>query len=751
MSFNLDTIVNYAKHLTGIHNNDTLHVFHSAVLPLKENSVSPCELFNDAIAYWIISVLLLFLLGFLYRCIPNSFREIVWRHVDRWGLKFLFAISWSLGFIVYCVGGYAEGFGILSVAFMSIIHATDMFVGGSDISVVHEEALYNNAFFMFMYGLSHILAIFCSLLFIIRQIGFFFISKFNAWLTSIFGCKKQNTFVFWGINSASLMMAENILEKSKNEPEKVGSYRIIFVRTEDDSNKDSEGFTPTNIFDKVKMRRLEFKRLRALNCMVVSGSQRISMLNVKDKTDVLRKELGIFSLCRIIKKKSTTTHILMLGNDGDANIKATLNLTWDTTIKDEHTNIHIYCHSRKSAKTRSLEYYGLTHHKENTEVHIIDTSLLSVSQLKMDVKNHPVQHMSINKDATVDTPFNSMIVGFGETGLEALRFLYEFGAFIGSDKKKSPFHCTVFDRMMTERKGLFESQTPFLESCNEFSFCNEAINTPGYWGNIQQNLIEKLNYIVICPGNDQLALDTASNLCSLAIKCRTEESPRKLTICIRSYRSENSARLQDFCKDINEKYKVYGIDVIPFGMAEELFTYDLIISDLLLQKAKKYNYNYSNDPTKKGKGEEQIWKDTLGYKDSDAYCIDEIEEIERKREQNFCNALHGATKLHIIDECTKRRDIPAEIRENMARLEHERWVACMHINGWRRLYEPIVMTEGSIKTLKTTQKLHTDLCPWEEIRKWNTLEQQTTQQYDYKVLDTTLELALEDKTPSKSR
>lgn len=748
MSFNIDAIVNSLNHLIGLHDNDTLHVFHSAILPLKEHSVSPCGLFCDATFYWIISVCLLISLGFIYRCIPYTVRECIWRQVDSWGLKLLFIVSWSFGFIVYCVGGYDEGFGILSVAFMSIIHATEMFVGGSDISAVH-EAQHSNAFYMFMFGLSHVLALFCSLLFVIRQIGFFFISKFNAWLTSIFGCKKQNTFVFWGINSASLMMAENILAKSKKYPEEVGTFRIIFVRTQDDSNRDSEGFNPTNIFDKVKMRRKEFKRLRALNCMVVSGSQRLSMLNIKENTDVLRKELGLHSLRRIIKWKSVATHILMIDNDGDANIRATLNLTWDTMIKNEHTNIHIYCHSRKSPKTRSLEYYGLIHPKENTEIHIIDTSHLSVSQLKMHASCHPVQHVSVNKDATIDTPFNSMVVGFGETGLEALRFLYEYGAFVGSDKKKSPFHCSVFDSQMEERKGLFEAQTPFVEICNEIHFYNHTINTPEYWGIIKQNLIENLNYIVVCPGNDQLALETASNLCSLAIKSRTEESPRKLTICIRSYDIENSARLQDFCKDINEKYMAYGIDVKPFGIAEDLFTYDLIISDLLLQKAKKYNFNYSDDPNKKAKGVELIWKESLGYKDSNAYCIDEIEEIERKREQNFCNALHGKTKLYILDECTKRRDISADIRENMARLEHERWIACMLINGWQRLSEPIVMKDGSIKTRKTTQKLHTDLCPWEEIRKWDKQDQQKTQRYDYKVLDTTLEIALEENKTSK--
>lgn len=710
---------------------------------------TPCDLFAIASKYWLVTTLVILVLAIIYElCVRGRFRDFLWRFIDRWGLKSLFVISWSLGFIVYCVGGYDKGFGILSVAFMSIIHATEMFVGGSDISAVH-EAQHGNAFYMFMFGLSHFLALFCSLLFIIRQIGYFFISKFNAWLTSIFGFKKQNTFVLWGINNASLIMAENILAESKKDSDKVGTFRIIFVRTQDDSNRDSEGFNPANIFDKVKMRRQEYRRLRALNCIVVSGSQRLSMLNVNNKSDVLKKELGLYSLCSIIKRKSITTHFFMIGNDADANLTAALNLTLDKTIKDKKNRVHVYCHSRKSAKTRSLEYYGLTHREENTEVHIIDTSHLSASQLKMNVKCHPVQHVSINKDATIDTPFNSMIVGFGETGLEALRFLYEFGAFVGSNKKKSPFHCSVFDSQMEERKGLFEAQTPFIETCNEIHFYNHAINTPEYWGIIKQNLIEDLNYIVVCPGNDQLALEVTSDLCALAIRHRVEASPRKLTICIRSYKAENVARLQNFCDDINEKYKVYGIELLPFGEIDKLFTYDLIVDDCLLKQAKQYNYNYSEDPDKNNKTIDQVWKEELGCKDCNAYCIDEIEEIERKREQNFCNALHGKTKLYIVDECTKRRDIPEDIRENIARLEHERWMACMHINGWQRLEHPIDKEDGTKKTRLTTRKLHTDLCPWEEVRKWNKNDQQKTQRYDYKVLDTTLELELENQRNKK--
>lgn len=380
----------------------------------------------------------------------------------------------------------------------------------------------------------------------------------------------------------------------------------------------------------------------------------------------------------------------------------------------------------------------MTHRDENTWIHVIDTSDLSIAQLKLNLECHPVQHVEVNKDATIDSPFNAMIVGFGETGQEALRFLYEFGAFVDSSKHKSKFHCAVFDSKMEERKGLFLSQNPFLRTCNEISLHGYGIDTIDYWRIIEDDLIHSLNYIVICPGNDDLALETASNLCALVIRCKTVDFPKKLTICIRSYDSTNVTRLTDFCNDINAKYQVYGINLVPFGQKKEIFKYERIVDDKLLKMAMDYNYAYEKSP--EGTTPEALWFKLMGYKRKGCYCIDEIEDIERKCQQNFCNALHGKTKLHILDQCSSRRDIPNEIRENLARIEHERWMACMHANGWQRLIEPVDNKDGSKSTRLTTRKLHTDLCPWEEIRKWDKKEQQETQQFDYKVLDTTLEL-----------
>lgn len=749
MSLFTDTIYNWLNKLLGLNNGDNLHFSESACCSINSHSFTVGELFHDAAIYWAITIAIVVAVAFIYKRIPYTRREAAWKLMDRIGIKLLFIVAWSLGFIVYCVGGYDEGFGMPSVVFMSFIHATEMFVGGSDISAVHEPQ-HGNAFYMFMFGLSHFLAVLCSLLFIIRQIGFFFVSKISAWFSSFIPMRKMDsTFVFWGINDASLLMAESIKKKATSEGRTFGSYDLIFIRTHDDSERESEGFTPENLYGKLKIHRRELTKLRLLNCKVVSGNQRISTLADIGDGDILRGKLGLHSLCRIIQNRSRHTYIFIIGEDGDANIKATLNIKEDKTIKDSKVNVDIYCHSRKSAKTRSLEYYGLTHQDEHTNIHIVDTSDLSVNLLKLNLKCHPVQHVKVNKDATIDTPFNAMIVGFGETGQEALRFLYEFGAFVDSSKHKSEFHCTIFDRYMEECKGVFLAQNPYLRTSNEVVLHGFGIDTTEYWQTIENELIHSLNYIVICPGNDDLALETASNLCSLAIRCRTKESPKKLTICIRSYAPTNVTRLNDFCNEINSKYKAYGIDIVPFGQKDKIFTYDTIVNDILLKKAMDYHYAYEGSPKNNNCNAHTLWLKLLGHgREGDLY-IDEIEDIEHKCKQNFCNALHGDTKLFILDQCSTRREIPYEIRENIARLEHERWMACMHVNGWQRLQEPIHNEDGTKVTRLTIRKLHTDLCPWEEIRKWDKEDQHKTQEFDFKVLDTTLELDRKEKNNKK--
>lgn len=117
-----------------------------------------------------------------------------------------------------------------------------------------------------------------------------------------------------------------------------------------------------------------------------------------------------------------------------------------------HNQVQIYCHARKNNQNQKLEICdGLKH-----QIHIIDSSNLAVLQLKKNVRNHPVNFVDVDTSkACVKKPFTSMIIGFGETGRDAFRFLYEFGALIDVNGNRNPQKIYVVDEHIDELKGDF--------------------------------------------------------------------------------------------------------------------------------------------------------------------------------------------------------------------------------------------------------------------------------------------------------
>ena len=152
--------------------------------------------------------------------------------------------------------------------------------------------------------------------------------------------------------------------------------------------------------------------------------------------------------------RHTQVHFFLLNDDADKNINGVLNLLKDSDVNRDISDVHIYCHTLKSPKTHWMESYDIQHLDNHIKIHVVDSSFLAVQTMKSDVMHHPVQFVDIDSQtATVTSPFNSLIVGFGETGKEYFEFLYEFGAFVNKEGKKSDFHCTVIDSRMSEIKG----------------------------------------------------------------------------------------------------------------------------------------------------------------------------------------------------------------------------------------------------------------------------------------------------------
>lgn len=695
----------------------------------------------------VVAVLCTFII-FLYKLLPPRIKKPMWHFVDA-NMKWYMIIVWVMGFVTYFTGSYVNGSGsIFNIVPMAIIHASGMFLGVSDISAIR-SGQHDNALFMALFDMSHFLALAGSLVFIVRQFGYYISAsikiRYEADKALVTGVRRdEELFVFWGITPQSIDLAKSIPQEKNWR-----NNNIIFVRTFDDSNHDNEQLHFGKIFDKVKMKYEELRQLRSINCLITSAFHRLSKIEIGDNIqscNILKDELELVSLVRLIKA-SKNTRFFLLSEDYEANINASINLLNDTTI--QNNEVHIYCRARKNSKTKWLEHYNIFNPTKRTSVSVVDPAYLAVLQLKMSKRNNndnikslPINYVTIDTaTATVTSPFNSMIIGYGEVGYESLRFLYEFGTFVDKEGKKAPFHCTVIDKDIDEKNGIFNIQCPGLIDSPEIEFLSYAIDDKNYWNKLKE-IIPRLNYIIISTGSDDLTIETAVNIATMANRWRDENSPKELSIFVQCNKSNNSSRLENISNEINRTCKASGITINTFGNSKDLFCYDVIVHDKIRYEAQVYNYVYEGNKTEDitESALESIWNKCLGLTCGDDgtqlntnFSLTELEEIERKIQQCISNALHASTKLMLLEGAEKT---PARI-VNVAKLEHARWISASMLQGWIRHPNPTKENRGK----DIVRKYHCDICPWNEIRLWDSINaQRDTQSYDIKVVETSIRL-----------
>ena len=88
----------------------------------------------------------------------------------------------------------------------------------------------------------------------------------------------------------------------------------------------------------------------------------------------------------------------------------------------------IFVHARRSANNEIFDHYSqYDEESHRMKIKIVDSAYLSVATLKQDERTLPVNCIKIDQSTgLVDSPFTALIVGFGATGQEAFKFLYEY-------------------------------------------------------------------------------------------------------------------------------------------------------------------------------------------------------------------------------------------------------------------------------------------------------------------------------------
>lgn len=620
----------------------------------------------------------------------------VWNFISR-GLLFSFVVVWLFGFAVYDVGMYTgDRISILSNTPMAILHAFGMFILDSDVSAIH-EAFHNNTWYMFWFSLAHFLAALVSMIFVIKHFGYNIIAGLRMFFAAFLLRGKDITYVFWGMNNATYYLAKSIKAHHQGDE----NYRTIVVRTNNDSDTTSARNGMERLFNFLSLKNKDLNRLKELDCYTTSTFSNLMVTTDRKKSNggvsILKKELDMRLLSRIIKKKTQKElHMFFLSEDEEANIKSVGNLKKDRTINEfvttrtgEQRHVILYCHTRNNSVHRVIAddqpVIGI-------EIKVIDSSRICVDLLKHNPDLHPVNYVNIENDATVSSPFNALVVGFGHVGVDAVRFLYEFGAFVKTGHsseavQRSTFHCDVVDKEMPDLAGLFVSNAPAINPAMPFKgeenkdsliTLHKMDCQSVYFYEKLDSWVKKLNYVIITTGDDEMNISLGVRILRMAIRYRNDMDYFRILVRVSHDEDGHIKNIADFynrlweaelkkdLKDDARRQKMVPADAMPdspitlFGTIEETYQYKYIVSDELKNLAKKFKERYDESvrelEIQSGSKVNDIdsWDDEYKkYMQIDgvfagfAPTYSNVMKLRRMQSQNFANSFHIHTKQRL--------------------------------------------------------------------------------------------------------
>ena len=659
--------------------------------------------------------------------------------------------SWALstlmaGYVLYFIGFYFEGTrnSFLAYLFRPLLSSLEMFVSHSDLIEV-DTFCKHNPYYMAAFSLVHFSAVAVSASFAIncfwKRIVFWLRRKW--WML----CPTRGTVnVFFGLNDRGIILSNNLHDTAASSRKE----RMLFIDMPDEGHKSAQRLSFSHIFGLFSYKSDQVRAISRLHPLLMHSAMLPSQVENADENvlDVLE----LRSVRKIISRASEV-RLYFLSQSEENNIKATLNVLCDRIFKKQCPKV--YCRARYNVINTSV--YGLS----KAEVKLVDESSLSVTALKLmsqggdmdevvvplEYPAHPILFVDTDPYlGCVKSKFVSLIIGCGDTGQDALRFVYEFGAFCGVNGKKSPFKCYVMDERMEDKKGNLFREIPALPALSdEIVLLDMKAGSLLFWEKLKV-IVNSLNYVVIALGNDEANITLAAELCEFAARYR-QGGLDKFGIFVRSYDAVNETRL----KRTADYYAKPGRGVIyVFGTLRDIYSREMIVGDgRLIWMAERFYENYQRVMSE---GECMDWKErhasAIEGKVGEELALSK-QGLYRKEFQDIENGIHRYTKRELAgnalcyDDIPHPRDMkfnldisvmePAEaIRYrcliNLSIGEHLRWNASHYMLG----YVPMPAEEQKRTSVSCSErkKEHKYLVSWEQLS-------DETKMYDYAVVYTT--------------
>lgn len=684
----------------------------------------------------------------------------------------------------------------LTIVFLSILNAASNFIGATRIfDNGIQNFLFDNQEYMFFTFVAYIFCFGWSILIV----SDFIISNWfaNSWLKANAPKGKNDVrYIFWGKNIHSIQVAKSL--KGKVSPDKIV---LIDYPCEEDE------------FDESIISKLYYflKRDNENNNIwtVVKAKVNLKDVNFDSSEGELKgflKTLGLKGLESWMAHPQTECFILDEDKNEDYNIACLNNMLLVKGI-----NCKIYVHARHDGIIAKYQADGVLH----SNVEFIDSSKLAVRNLikgnniseeqdpyalaekrflddngkklkelhnyglsvfenirnETDRKEsatasrqtvegnlylHPVRVMDIDREkGFARGGFNSMILGFGETGREALAFLYEYSAIPLENFDRAPFVCRIYDDQMEKAHGIFKSEAPSFSE-KEVYFNNTKVGSTDFWNDVEKNA-DQLQYVVVCLGDDHLNLEIGTKLLECIYKKRENIDNLVIAINLGTYTPLFESCIQSY-------NAAYGPHIYRFGSNDTIWDYNFITNKDMEEDAEMFFNTYYEAliPTpvspdgSKGEKKYDDWK-TRNEKIRSIHHLYSRRDLIRMRNQDYSNCYHKFTKKQLCNTedsdlmwlsqqiCSElkvwepygsrpvsvhidnwenisidKKEEKLKVLEYLAACEHLRWVASHIVNGY---------SLGSCKDM--LKKQHSDITGYTNLSIG-------TQHYDWVVVKTTL-------------
>lgn len=641
-------------------------------------------------------------------------------------------LTFFSGALIYYIGYDYAGTekNPITLLLRSALSSFEMFLSKSNLIGIADNCK-ASAWYMFCFSVTHTLAVVLSTIFAVTC----FSKRILHWLRGIwwiYGKSADAVDVFWGLNERSYMLARDIYKSQKDG----FNDHIVFVDFPEETQQPASGQSFSGLLGLFSYKINVIRQISNINYILFRCSYRPSECREKgrDFFDVM----NLRRLERILKNTHVRRFFVFTDNES-ANLRAAINML---DMCGKKFSPIVYSSARRTPLTKLLE------EKYAGKLHIIDDSRTAVATLKrQEVEySNPIDYVTVNKDdASVTSVFTALIIGFGATGQDALRFLYEFSSFPGADGKKSKVKIHVVDNKMRQLEGEFLQEVPAMEFLagkdREIVLHHMDIGSKEYF-ELQRSIIKDLNYAIIAIGDDTRNIEIASRLLEMANQHK-DNTLRQFRVFVRLYKEENREKF-DAAADV---YTPFSLSLSYFGSTQSLYTRDLIISDRIKEDAEEFHKAYceANENEKYVPFEKRFDQECQNSKVGPLYAY---RSLERKESQNEANSMHVYTKMKLLGltENPNTVALPKWDEQNglsqsainkawITRLinasicEHLRWNAFHLMMGYLPMTDKV--EKQTVGTCNIKSKQHYCIKDWEKLE----IE---TQKYDYFVVRTSV-------------